>query len=122
MPAGALGGVSMTEAQGCLVVSVPDDMGDDAFDQLYRAVSQRLVDNRLPGMILDFSGVGLLDLHEFERIQKLAQVAGFLGAEVCCVALNAGIAAFLAEAGCSLAGMQYCLHMEDAFAVVGHHG
>lgn len=121
MQFGALGGVSMTEAQGCLVVSMPEDMVDDAFEQLYHAVSQRLVESRLPGLILDFSGVPLLDLHEFERVQKLAHVAGFLGAQVCCVALNAGIAAFLAEAGSNLDGMHFCMHMEDAFIRLGLH-
>lgn len=122
MQFGALGGVSMTEAQGCLVVSMPDDMLDEAFDQFYHAVSQRLVESRLPALILDFSGVSLLDLHEFERVQKLAHVAGLLGAQVCCVALNAGIAAFLAEAGSNLDGMQFCMHMEDAFIRLGAHG
>lgn len=119
MPSNALGGVSMTESQGCLVVSVPDAMVDEAFDQLYQAVSQRLVEARMPALILDFSGVAILDLQEFERIQKLARVAGFLGAQACCVALNAGIAAFLAEADCALDGMHFCMHMEDAFAQVG---
>lgn len=119
---GTLGGVSMTESQGCLVVSVPDSMVDEAFDQFYQAVSQRLVQSRMPALILDFSGVSILDLLEFERIQKLARVAGFLGAQACCVALNAGISAFLAEAGCELEGMHFCMHMEEAFDQVGSGG
>jgi rsbT antagonist protein RsbS len=94
---------------------------DDAFEQLYQAVSRKLVGSRRLALILDFSGVAILDLHEYSRVRELAQVAAFLGSEVCCVALNAGIAAFLAEADCSLSDLHFCMHLEDAFARVGHH-
>ena len=119
MRANALGGVSLTEAQGCLIVNMPEDVVDDTFAQLHEAVAQRLIDSRLPAMILDFSGVQILDLHEFERIRKLARMADFLGVRVCVVAFNPGIAAFLAHSGADTEGMQFSLLMEDAFHLVG---
>jgi anti-anti-sigma regulatory factor len=108
--------VSMTEVQGCLVVAMPDEMGTEAFDTIYQAVAQRLADKRLPGTILDFSGVQLLDSHEFARTQELARVIAFLGAEVIFVALNAGIACFLAQTDAPLDGLQFCQNTEDALA------
>ena len=119
MRANALGGVSMTEAQGCLVVNMPEDVVDEAFSQLHETVAQRLIDHRLPAMILDFSGVQILDLHEFGRVRKLARMADFLGVRVCIVALSPGIAAFLAHADAEIEGMQFSLQMEDAFRLVG---
>jgi anti-anti-sigma regulatory factor len=118
MPSRLPSGTSMTEVQGCLVVSLQSDMDDAAFAALHQEFAQRLVDNRLPDAIFNFAGVQLLDLHEFERVRRLAQVAGFLGAEVVCVALAPGIAAFLALADTDLHGMRFCLHMEDAFALL----
>lgn len=120
MRAHTLGGVSMTEAQGCVVVNMPEDVVDEEFVHLHEVVAQRLIDSRLPAMILDFSGVSVLDLHEFERIRKLARMADFLGVRVCVVALNPGIAAFLAQADADIDGLQFCLLMEDAFRLVGN--
>ncbi len=114
-------GASMTEVQGCLVLTLQGEIGDDAFEDLHRAFAQHLVDKRLPGAILNFSGVPLLDLHEFERVRGLSQVAGFLGAEVVFVALAPGIAAFLAQADMDIQGLQFCQHMEDAFALLASH-
>ena len=116
--AGDLNAVSMTEVQGCLVVTMPGDASEEAFAQLFDAVSQRLVARRAPAVVLDFSGVRILDLHEFARVRTLAHVAGFLGARVVLVALNPGIAAFLAQAGAEMGDMHFCLQMEDAFALL----
>jgi anti-anti-sigma regulatory factor len=122
MPTLALSGASMTEVQGCLVVTLQGDTSDEGFDALHQEFSQRLVDKRLTGAILNFSGVPLLDLHEFNRVRGLSQVAGFLGAEVVFVALAPGIAAFLAQADMDIRGLQFCQHMEDAFALLASSG
>lgn len=109
-------GASMTEVQGCLVVTMHREISDEAFTALHQEFSQRLVDNRLPGAILNLSGIQLLDLHEFRRMRELSQVAGFLGAVVVFVGLAPGIAAFLAQAEMDIHGLQFCQHLEDAFA------
>ncbi|WP_295951497.1 hypothetical protein [Rhodoferax sp.] len=112
----ALSGASMTEVQGCLVVTMHSEVSDEAFTALHQEFSQRLVDNGLPGAILNLSGMQLLDQHEFGRLRELSQVAGFLGAAVVFVGLAPGIAAFLAQADMDIHGLQFCQHMEDAFA------
>ncbi|MEO5796080.1 MAG: STAS domain-containing protein [Rhodoferax sp.] len=121
MSSHALSGASMTEVEGCLVVTLQGDISDEAFTMLYQEFSQRLVANRLSGAVLDFSGVQVLDLHEFNRVRGLSQVAGFLGAEVVFVALAPGIAAFLAQADIDISDLQFCQHMEDAFATLALH-
>jgi len=122
MSASMLHNVSMTEVQGCLVVAMQADLRDESFDALHQAVTERLVDKRLPAAVLDFSAVPVLDLHEFSRIQALARVMGFLGAQVVFVALNPGIASFLAQAGANIGDQQFCMHMEDAFAQLASQG
>nr|WP_315204301.1 hypothetical protein [uncultured Albidiferax sp.] len=113
-----LSGASMTEVQGCLVVTMQGDISEEGFDALYQEFSQRLVDSRLSGAVLNFSGVQLLDLHEFSRLRALSRIAGFLGADVVFVALAPGIAAFLAQADMDIGGLQFCQHIEDAFALL----
>lgn len=108
----------MTEVQGCLVVTMQGDISEEGFDALYQEFSQRLVDSRLSGAVLNFSGVQLLDLHEFGRLRALSRIAGFLGADVVFVALAPGIAAFLAQADMDIGGLQFCQHIEDAFALL----
>lgn len=118
MPTRTLNSVSMTEVQGCLVVAMKADMQDEDFDALHDAVTELLVDKRLPAALLDFSAVPVLDLHEFARIQMLARVMGLLGAQVVHVSLNPGIASFLAQAGANIDGQHFCMHIEDAFALL----
>lgn len=47
----------MTEVQGGLVVAMQGNIREEGFDALYQAFSQRLVDSRLSGAVLNFSGV-----------------------------------------------------------------
>ena len=108
--------VSMTEVRGCLVVTMPDDAGDAGFERLFEAVSHRLSSRPVRAAVFDFSGVRILDLHEFGRVRMLARVSGLLGTRVFVVALNPGIAAFLAQAGTDMGDLDFCLEMEDAFA------
>lgn len=122
MPTSVLHSVSMTEVQGCLVVAMQADMQDESFDALHQTVTERLVDKRLPAAVLDFSAVPVLDLHEFARIRALAQVMELLGAQVVFVALNPGIASFLAQAGADIGGQRFCMHMEDAFVLLASQG
>ncbi|APW38946.1 hypothetical protein RD110_18495 [Rhodoferax koreense] len=108
----------MTQAQGCLVITLQADLTDEAFGGVHRAVTERLVESQLDAAIFDFSGVQILDAYEFDRFARLARVAGLLGARVVLVGLTPGIAAFLAHADVDTEGMRFCLQMEDAFALL----
>lgn len=120
MSANAMAGVSMTQAQGCLVVTLQADLNDEAFNGVHQAVAERLIERQLDGAIFDFSGVQILDAYEFDRVARLARVAGLLGAHVVLVGLTPGIAAFLAHADVDTEGMRFCLQMEDAFALLAN--
>jgi len=115
MSSNTTAGVSMTQAQGCLVVTLQADLSDEEFAGVHQTVAERLVERPLNGAIFDFSGVQILDAYEFDRVARLARVAGLLGTRVVLVGLNAGMAAFLAHADVDTEGMCFCLQMEDAF-------
>ena len=102
----------------CVVVSMRPDLGDDGMQLLMQTLSQRLVQGRQRAVLLDFSGVMLLDHHEFRQVCKLADVCRLLGAICLLVGLNAGIAAFLALTEAQPGQLRCFIDMDDAFAHV----
>jgi len=75
--------LGIADVADCIVVSMRPDLGDEGMQQLMQALSQRLMLGRQHAVLLDFSGVMLLDHHEFRQVRKLAEVCRLLGA-VCC--------------------------------------
>ncbi|MCO4198088.1 anti-anti-sigma factor [Aeromonas hydrophila] len=110
--------LGIADVADCIVVSMRPDLGDEGMQQLMQALSQRLMLGRQHAVLLDFSGVMLLDHHEFRQVHKLAEVCRLLGAVCLLVGLNAGIAAFLALADAEPGPLRCFLDMDDAFAHV----
>ena len=72
--------LGIADVADCIVVSMRPDLGDEGMQQLMQALSQRLMLGRQHAVLLDFSGVMLLDHHEFRQVRKLAEVCRLLGA------------------------------------------
>ena len=107
---------SIADVADCILINMRPDLGDDGMQALMQSLSRRLVRGRQHAVLLDFSGVTILDRHEFDQVHKLAGMCRLLGASCLLVGLNAGIAAFLAQSGAQAGTLCCFIDMDDAFA------
>ena len=108
-------GIALAEIDQALVVTMQGDLDDETCHELIKTVSERLVHSRLRAAFIDFSAISLLDLHEFELIRGLLKMSALLGAKSWLIGLNPGIVTFLVQMDVDTRGLQFCLHMSNAF-------
>jgi rsbT antagonist protein RsbS len=118
--------VSATQVQQCLVVTVRDELSEEALAQLQGVAMGRVSAQRLHTVILDLSAVQVLDGHEFGCLKSLAGTLRLLGATMLMVGLRPSVIAYLASADVDISGVPAALDLDAALRRlsirVGHAG
>jgi rsbT antagonist protein RsbS len=99
----------------CLVASVQVELSDEVLRVFQQDLLGMLRTTRARAVILDLSGVSILDSHDFESIRRTLLMAGLMSAAPIIVGLRPGIAASLVELGVSADDVAACLTLEQAF-------
>ena len=87
--------IATGQIQDYLVVTLQNDLTDTQLLALRSTVLERLQRYGLAGVVLDLSGVSVLDLTEFDALRELGDMTRLLGASTVMVGLNPGIVSFL---------------------------
>lgn len=98
--------VILQKVAGVIVAPLPDPVHDGFLEELRHAILDYMHHNAISGLILDLSGVELLDQHDFEEIRKVSECVVLMGAPVVLAAMKPGVAAGLTM-----------LDVDDAWAV-----
>jgi len=106
--------VTITQVHGCLVANLQTDLGQEVLDALARSLLSRIGQTGARGVVLDFSGLAVLGLPEFEAIRRLIRMAELLGAACAVVGLNAGIVAYLVTRGADTRGLRTMFGLTEA--------
>jgi rsbT antagonist protein RsbS len=104
--------------RGCLVASIQIDLSDEVLHLFQQDLLIALRDRRARAVILDLSGVRILDSSDFESILRTLRMARLMGAVPVIAGLRAGIAASLVELGASAADIATCITLEQAFELM----
>lgn len=116
---GGEGTAIATRVRSCLVITAPADLGGRNLDMLEKVASDAMQEPGTTSMVLELSGVKLMDRHEYARIKRLLQTAKFLGVEAMLVGLRPGIIAHLVQSDADLCGVHAALGLDDALARLG---
>ncbi len=71
-----------------------------------------------PFLILDFSGMDMMDASEFENLQKITQMAYLMGVKSYYVSLSPGIVASLIQMEVNIDKVHSALNAEEAFKFI----
>ena len=110
---------AITITGGIVVVTMRPDMDREQFDSMRRSVLDRIASTKSRVLVLDFSGIDVMNLLEFNRIRKLLVAVRLLGAETAIVSLAAGIVLYLTEVQADTAGISYFLGLDEAIQQYG---
>lgn len=105
-----------------LVVTLPAELGDEAFAMLRETVLERVRNERHRALVLEASGLELIDAHEFMALAAVARSAAWLGARVLLVGLRPGIVAYLVDVAADTRAFQPFATLDDALAELGRGG
>ena len=87
----------MQRTHGCLVVSLQIDLTDAVLRRFQQDLLERTRALQPKGIVLDISGLGLFDTHEFLALRRAMDMARLMGCPTILVGMRPGVAASIAE-------------------------
>jgi rsbT antagonist protein RsbS len=102
-----------------LLVTVQVDMHDRLAKALEEDLTQKIIDANALGVLIDISGLDIVDSFMGRMLDTIAAVARMLGAETVVVGMRPPVAITLVELGLTLASVKTALNVERGMAIIG---
>lgn len=103
---------------GCLVASIQLELDEAILAQFRRELLARIQADAPTGVILDLSGVELMDVEDFEALRSCAAMARVMGTRSILVGLQPGVVSALVDLDIDTEGIEAKLDLEEAFRVL----
>ena len=102
-----------------LLVSIQSDVHDRMATALEEDLAARVVATSARGVMIDISGVEIVDSFMGRMLNNISAVALLLGAQTVVVGMRPAVAITLVELGLSLSGVKTALDVERGMALIG---
>jgi len=118
MTASNVQSIPLQVVRGCIVASIQIDLEPEVLRQFRRDLLACVQKYRAYGVILDVSGVDILDLDDFNGLRTTMQMAKVMGAQTIISGLKPGVVSALIDLGAEPEGVQAVLNLDDAFQLL----
>ncbi len=109
--------VPLTVSRGCIVASIQRDLRGEVLQQFRDDLLERLQSSGANGVILDLSGLSIMDADDFDGIRRTLDMAMLMGARTVVVGLRPGVVSALVELGVDTGNFDTLLDLDDGFAL-----
>ena len=103
---------------GNLIVSIQVALTDTLIEHLIGDITQEIERTQVTGLILDLSGVDMLDSHLTYRLRTLAVAARLMGVDTVVCGMRPAVVMTIVEMGLDLIGVSSALNLERALDVL----
>ncbi len=118
MTASGIQRIPLQVARGCVVASIQIDLDAEVLRQFRIDLLECVQKSRANGVILDVSGIDILDLDDFNGLRSTMEMAEVLGARSILSGLNPGMVSALIDLGVDSEGVNAVLNLDDAFRLL----
>ena len=118
MTASSVQRIPLQVARGCVVASIQIDLDPEVLKQFRIDLLERLQESRANGVILDVSGIDILDLDDFKGLRRTMEMAKVMGARPILSGLKPGVVSALIDLGADPEGVTAVLNLDDAFGLL----
>ena len=99
-----------------LMVSLQGNLEDTTVEQIERAVTREVARTRATGLLIDVSGLSIVDSFAARVIARLVAMVRLLGARATIVGLQPAVAITLVELGVPMSHVRTALNAEQGMA------
>lgn len=107
---------------GNLIISIQVAMSDHMVQLLKDDVTQKIEQERPNGVVIDVSGISIMDSYISRAIRDLCIMASLMGVRTAISGIDPMIAVTLVEMGIGLEGVQTQRDLESALELLGRKG
>ena len=105
-----------------LLASIQVDLSDDTTLALQEDLSNRIVETAAHGVIIDITGLDIVDSFVGRMLSSIASISRVLDAETVVVGMQPSVAITLVELGLTLSGVRTALNVEKGMALLAKSG
>ncbi|MEU6591811.1 STAS domain-containing protein [Streptomyces sp. NPDC046881] len=105
-----------------LLVSLQGELHDGMAEQLQHDISSRIATSRVTGVVLDISGVDIVDSFLGRVLAEIASTASLLAARTVLAGMRPAVAITLVELGLTLPGLVTALDVDRAMELLTQRG
>lgn len=102
-----------------LIIAIQVEVTDHLVLELKENVAAAIREQDVDGLIIEVSGVDILDSYIARSIRDIAQISSLMGVRTVLAGLDAGMAITLVEMGMALENVRTALNLESALEIVG---
>ncbi|MEU1187312.1 STAS domain-containing protein [Streptomyces sp. NPDC005859] len=101
-----------------LLITLQGDLHDGTAEQLQQDIAEQIVRSRVTGVVIDISGVEIVDSFLGRVLAEIAASARLLAARTVVAGMRPAVAITLVELGLSLPGLRTALSTEAALELL----
>ncbi len=118
MTASSVQRIPLQVVRGCVVASIQIDLTPEVLRQLRNDLLACVQKSRATGVILDVSGIDILDMDDFNGLRSTMEMAEVMGARPILSGLKPGVVSALIDLGADPEGVNAVLNLDDAFQLL----
>jgi len=103
-----------------VIASVQADLSDDVLAEFRRELLEILARSKASGVLIDLSGVEIVDAGDFAALRATLDMAGLMGARTVVAGLQPGVVASLVDLDVDSRGLAAVLNLEEGLAQFAH--
>jgi anti-anti-sigma regulatory factor len=107
--------VTINFVRGCLVATIQHDLDRFVLERFRRDLLGKLEASGARQVILDCSGIEVLDGEDFVALRRVIAMAALMGARTVLASLQPGVVSALVDLDADLEGLHTALSLDDAF-------
>ena len=105
-------------SRNCVIASIQVDLSDAVLRQFRTELLELIQSSGALGVILDVSGIEVMDYEDFEALHKTMAMARLMGAPSVLAGLQAGVVSSLVELGAETEDIVAAMDLDDAFRLM----
>ena len=109
--------IPLTVSRGCVVASIQRDLRGTVLQQFREDLLERLQSSGASGVIIDLSGVSIMDADDFDKVRRTLEMAVLMGARAVLVGLRPGVVSALVQLDVDTGNFDTLLDLDDGFAL-----
>ena len=113
------GHVPVLKLGGVLLVTLQGDLYDSTAEQLQQDIGATVADSAINGVVIDLSGVEVVDSFMGRVLSDVAAMTRLLAAQTVVAGMRPAVAITLVELGLTLPGLRTALNTEEALRLLG---
>jgi rsbT antagonist protein RsbS len=110
--------IPLQVSRQCVVASIQVDLSEEVLDQFRTDLLELIGSSGASGVILDISGVEVMDFQDFDALRRTIAMAKLMGARTVLSGLKAGVVSSLVELEADTEDIVAALDLDDAFRVM----